>query len=52
METRKHIKPLGDPSWQVREENEALEKSAAVAKGELDQMTKIFEAHARFQDVD
>ena len=34
--------------WQVRQENVALETSAAVAKAELDQMTKIFEAHARF----
>merc|ERR1712243_74055 len=31
----------------MREENEALERSVAVAKGELDQMTTIFEAHAR-----
>ena len=35
----------------MREENEALERSVAVAKGELDQMTTIFEAHARFLKV-
>ena len=40
------------PSWQMREENEALERSVAVAKGELDQMTTIFEAHARYLKVD
>ena len=38
-------------SVQVREENEALERSVAVAKGELDQMTTIFEAHARYLKV-
>ena len=48
METRKYIKSRGYPSWQVRKENELLEKSAAVAKGELDQIIKIFEAHARY----
>ena len=36
----------------MREENEALERSVAVAKGELDQMTTIFEAHARYLKVD
>ena len=32
---------------QMREENEQLEKSTAEAKGGLDQMIQIFEAHAR-----
>ena len=45
-----HIVTL--PSWQMREENEAIERSVAVAKGELDQMTTIFEAHARYLKVD
>ena len=31
----------------MREENEQLEKSTAEAKGGLDQMIQIFEAHAR-----
>ena len=33
---------------QMREENEQLEKSTAEARGGLDQMIQIFEAHARF----
>jgi hypothetical protein len=50
----KSVKDLGKMKQLelVREENEALERSVAAAQGELDQMTTIFEAHARFPKVD